>query len=167
MAKIYSFDNFFKGECIVSKVTVYDIANAFLSFGSMTHKKLQKLCYYSQAWYLAFYDKKLFDNNFEAWVHGPVCPLLYEKYKSYGYTEIPQTEQLALNEDISEFIQNVFNTYGNFDGDQLEALTHMETPWKEARMGLEEWMPSHNIINDKTMHDFYLRVYESSTTAQA
>ncbi|WP_374049741.1 type II toxin-antitoxin system antitoxin SocA domain-containing protein [Paenibacillus larvae] len=34
--------------------------------------------------------KKLFDDNFEAWVHGPVNPQLYTEYREYGWQEIPQ-----------------------------------------------------------------------------
>ncbi|MDT2255436.1 DUF4065 domain-containing protein [Paenibacillus larvae] len=62
---------------------------AFLRLESMT-QKLQKLCYYAYSFYLAIYEKKLFDDNFEAWVHGPVNPQLYTEYREYGWQEIPQ-----------------------------------------------------------------------------
>ena len=32
----------------------------------MTHKKLQKLCYYTQAWGLALYNIRIMDTKFEA-----------------------------------------------------------------------------------------------------
>ena len=48
---------------------IFDLADAFLSIESMTHKKLQKLCYYAKAWYLALYDENLVTEEFEAWVH--------------------------------------------------------------------------------------------------
>jgi len=35
------------------KTSVLNIAQCFLSKQGMTHKKLQKLCYYAQAWHLA------------------------------------------------------------------------------------------------------------------
>ena len=37
---------------------VMDVANWFLSQSSMTHKKLQKLCYYAQAWHCALHNGK-------------------------------------------------------------------------------------------------------------
>ncbi len=40
--------------------------------------KLQKLCYYCQAWYLAWNNEPLFDEEFEAWASGPVCKELYD-----------------------------------------------------------------------------------------
>ncbi|MFP5528706.1 Panacea domain-containing protein, partial [Peptococcus simiae] len=53
--------------------SVIDVANWFLSKDSMTHKKIQKLCYYAQAWYCALYDgTPLFKEEIQAWVHGPV-----------------------------------------------------------------------------------------------
>jgi len=53
--------------------TVYDLANWFLNKSRMSHKKLQKLCYYAVAWHYTLYDSKLvLDDEFEAWVHGPV-----------------------------------------------------------------------------------------------
>ena len=56
---------------------VRDIANWFLSHDSMTHKKVQKLCYYAQAWYCALYDgSPLFSDEIQAWVHGPCNPLI-------------------------------------------------------------------------------------------
>lgn len=70
---------------------VYIVAKYFLSKSRMTHKKLQKLCYYAQAWHCAFYkNKPLFENRIEAWVHGPVSPELYYRYYNYGWNEIPQ-----------------------------------------------------------------------------
>lgn len=60
------------------------MAEAFLSIESMTHMKLQKLCYYAKAWYLAIYGENIITEPFEAWVSGAVQPLLYHKYKIYG-----------------------------------------------------------------------------------
>ena len=34
-----------------AKYSVFEIANWFLLKESMSHKKLQKLCYYAQAWF--------------------------------------------------------------------------------------------------------------------
>ena len=36
----------------------------------MTNLRLQKLVYYAQAWRLAILDEALFEDDFEAWVHG-------------------------------------------------------------------------------------------------
>ena len=57
---------------------VFDTAKYILEQkGDMFTMKLQKLCYYSQAWGLVWDDEPLFDEDFEAWVNGPVCPELF------------------------------------------------------------------------------------------
>lgn len=145
------------------EITIFDIASTFLSIESMTNKKLQKLCYYSKAWYLALHNKELFENRFQAWVHGPVCNELYQEYKPYRWTNIPKSDKIPeVDSEISEFLEMVYDTYGEFDGDELESLTHSELPWKEAREDLEEWMPSNEYISEKTMKNFYREIYEQN-----
>lgn len=145
----------------------YDIntvANWFLNKTSMPHKKLQKLCYYAEAWHQALYNSPLLKNcHFEAWVHGPVCPALYEQYKSYGWVDIPKiSNKPVIDNETDEFLEIVYATYGEFSGHQLENITHDEAPWKEARRGLDECEPSNNIINPETMRRYYYSVYENS-----
>ena len=51
---------------------VFDTAKYILEQkGDMSTMKLQKLCYYSQAWGLVWDDEPLFDEDFEAWANGP------------------------------------------------------------------------------------------------
>jgi len=40
--------------------SIQAIAKTFLTFESMSPKKLQKLCYYAYSWYLVFNDKQLY-----------------------------------------------------------------------------------------------------------
>ena len=54
----------------------------------MTHPKLQKLIYYSQAFHLAMKDKPIFDEEIVAWKYGPVEVTAYEKYKPCGFHPI-------------------------------------------------------------------------------
>ena len=58
--------------------TVFDVAFYILDkLGDMSTMKLQKLCYYAQAWSLAWDGFPLFDEEFQAWANGPVCRELY------------------------------------------------------------------------------------------
>ena len=62
--------------------SVLNVAQYVLNkVGDMTTLKLQKLVYYCQAWSLAWDGKPLFDEEFEAWANGPVCPELFKKHK--------------------------------------------------------------------------------------
>src|SRR3569833_739576 len=142
--------------------TVSNVADAFLSIESMSHKKLQKLCYYSYSWFLALNNERLFQNSFQAWVHGPVDPWLYQTYRDYGWQPIPSKESVNVDPDVMEFVRSVYQAYGHLTGDQLEFLTHQEQPWLEARGGLPEYAPCNTPISDETIRNFYLNVYEQA-----
>lgn len=153
MGKLVSIDWYRKG---IKMESIYEIAKYFLSKSNMSHKKLQKLCYYAQAWHLANYDVPLVANRFEAWVHGPVAPDLYSVYKNYGWMDIPRyNQELNLNQKTVNFLDIVYNTYGNFTGEELEKKTHNEEPWEEARKGLISNEYSRTPISMETMRRYY------------
>lgn len=134
---------------------ILEVADAFLKLDSMTPKKLQKLCYYAQGWYAGLTGKKLFTNELEAWIHGPVSPELYEIYKVYGYEKIPQKDNIVVNEELNGIVEQIYRIYGKLDGDELEQLTHKETPWIKARKGIESWVPSNKKIDFKDLKEFF------------
>lgn len=146
---------------------ILDIANFFLSKESMTQKKLQKLCYYSEAWSWALRHCSIVDEGsaeFQAWVHGPVNIELREKYKSYGWKDIEKNDEVVQGlidapDGVIGMLESVWNTYGDKDGDTLEILTHSEKPWIEAREGVSEYEPSNNVISTETMAKFYKSIY--------
>ena len=144
---------------------IFDVANWFLSHKPMTHKKLQKLCYYYKAWGLALYGTDLLPNSdFEAWVHGPVNRALYAKYADYGWQKISVEDQTApnLGEEASNVLDAVYTTYGDFSGDQLESLTHSETPWIKARGDLKPWESCTDTISEDDMRSYYRKKYEDA-----
>lgn len=124
----------------------------------INHKKLQKLSYYAQAWSLALYDKKIFNNDIEAWVNWPVIPELYRKYRSYGYIDITTEESFnkeLFNKDELRILKEVYKIYWVYDSDYLVWLTHTERPWLEARWELEESSISNKVITEESMMSFY------------
>ncbi len=138
---------------------IQTLANWFLAKGPMTHKKLQKITYYAVAWGWALMDKSIVtDDRFEAWVHGPVAPALYETYRGNGWNDIAAVDATtlpALSNDLAELLESVWITYGDKSGNELEALSHSEKPWVEARAGLESHVRSDNPIDPQTMKSFY------------
>ena len=129
----------------------------------MTHKKLQKLCYYAQAWHCALYGEKLFEDEIQAWIHGPVIPSIYPIYADYKWDNIPQhAGEVRVSEKSLDILEAVYNTYGGFSGDQLELLTHSEAPWQDARKGFEAWEPCNNAISTDSMSKYYGKIYEDS-----
>lgn len=130
------------------------VANDTGSF--ISNLKLQKLVYYAQAWHLGIYDTPLFDEDFEAWVHGPVIPALFYKYKEFGWKPIlKEVEKPDFTPELEEFLEEITEEYFICDGFELELMTTREDPWIYARKGLARDEPSHEIISKESMRTFY------------
>lgn len=127
-----------------SRYSVEDIANYFLSKGekfgkrSITPLKIQKLVYYAQGFYLALFNKPLFNERIEAWQHGPVCRILYNKYKKYSYHIISEpidcNSKMKIEKDynLCKLLDAIWHDFGIFNGNELEEMTHRDIPWIEA-----------------------------------
>lgn len=116
---------------------IFNVAKYILEKeNKITAMKLQKLCYYSQAWHLVWEETPLFNNHFEAWENGPVCPELYQWHK--GQFIIENTSGLDvlcakdLTENETDTIDCVLRDYRKYTAQQLSDLTHQEKPWKET-----------------------------------
>lgn len=163
MGKVLIFTKAYKGVSKMKTPTVLDVANYFLKIvdreagSSITHLKLQKLVYYAQAWHAVFTGKKLFNSRIEAWVHGPVCPELYNVYAGSGYDSLPapKCELFEFNKEQLETLEAVWECYGGFDGKYLEELTHQESPWIEARRGYAPGQHCNNEISIESMIEYY------------
>lgn len=140
---------------------IMDLANWFLHKSNMSHKKLQKLCYYAVAWHYALYDSKIVtDDTFEAWIHGPVSKKLWVEFNYSGWNQLSKDgSDPQFDAESNEFLEIIYNTYGHLSGHQLETLTHEETPWIEARGGLDECVASTKPIDIETMKKYYHSIY--------
>lgn len=145
-------------------VSINEVAKYFIENGEdITPKKLQKLSYYAEAWCNALLNRKLIsDTHFEAWVHGPVSPVLYQQYKNYGWNTIKEPVidtdyNFSIKEE--EILDSVLETYGHLSGNELEAITHEETPWLNQRKDLNENDASNRVINFDDMRDYYWSIY--------
>lgn len=142
--------------------TVFEVARWFTqkNSGSIPSIKLQKLCYYAQAWSYALDDKPLFNGDFEAWVHGPVNRQLWTEFRNIAFRDITLEDykdinSLEFDKQETRLLNLVWNTYGEFSGFQLESLTHTETPWLEQRHGLSTYDASTNVISPESMKKYY------------
>jgi uncharacterized phage-associated protein len=130
---------------------------------SLSLLKLQKLLYYVQAWYLAFHSSTLFDGKFQAWVHGPVNRQIYDRFSATKslYSEVSKSD---ISEDFDpdkiptksrNHIDAVLDVYAKYTGAQLEALTHEESPWVNARKGYSASARCENEISETAMQKYY------------
>ena len=139
--------------------TVFDVTKyIFSKFESLSTWKLQKLCYYSQAWHLAWTGKPIFDEEFEAWANGPVCPILF--YAHQGKYSVTKSDFLKgeynnLTEDEKDSIDVVLKDYGDMEPYSLRELSHSESPWKDARGSLPEGAKCDTVITKESMGEYY------------
>lgn len=139
-------------------VSVFDLARYILEKrGKMSTWKLQKLCYYSQAWHYAWTERRLIREDFQAWRNGPVCPELYQVHKGKFMVTaddiVGDTSQL--DDDERESIDVVLKDYGGLEPYDLRELTHREAPWKDARGDLPSDANSENVISIEDMGKYY------------
>ena len=138
-------------------VSVFDVAKYILQkCGAMSAWKLQKLCYYSQAWSLAWTEQELFPEDFEAWSNGPVCPELFREHKGlFIVSDIAKGSPEALTEDEKDTVNVVLQDYGEMSPYELRELSHSEEPYKQARGGLPDGAYSSAIISKSSMGNYY------------
>lgn len=122
----------------------------------LTNLKLQKLLYYAQAWHLALYDEPLFEEKFEAWVHGPVVRTIYQAFKQYKYGPIlDDPGDIHFPEEVKQHLLDIMDVFGHYSAWQLERMTHLEKPWLAARKNLAPDESSEEIISEDVMKEFY------------
>ena len=132
------------------------VANAFFDiqaadrsiFPLIDQMKLQKLVFYSHAWWLAYNGTPMFDDDVFAWPWGPVIPPLYFEFMEFGKNPIvnkratelvrvgPGATDFQIRQpepppaQIRSFLESVWNTHKALSGIQLSNATHAPgEPW--------------------------------------
>jgi uncharacterized phage-associated protein len=166
-------------------LSAVQVANTFLLLGwkdrsvpVIDQMKLEKLLFYSQAWYLAMYDSPLFAEDFEAWPLGPVVRNVYVQTEFFGRDEVtalltlqPFTDHHyqflapAIADDDAlhvEFVHSMWESHKNYSGVQLSNAAHLPgEPWtliKEAYGSLD----SKPIIPNDLIASVYKKKLERS-----
>lgn len=136
---------------------VFDVAKYILSKkGTMSTWKLQKLCYYSQAWHYTWTEHPLFANRIEAWANGPVVVDLFNMHRHmFMISDIQAGNISNLSDDEKNSIDIVLRDYGDMEPYALRELTHHEAPWMLARGNLPDNAKCSNEITLDSMGDYY------------
>lgn len=149
----------------VSEKMLQVIAYLFEKLEEITPLMLQKLLYFIQGIYSALYGKPIFSEDCRAWIHGPVYPEVYELFRDFKYNPIEDARFAllegaadALTDDEKRVINLVVNTFGMYGGKVLEKITHNEEPWKEARKGYGNAIPSSEILTKERIMKYYIAV---------
>lgn len=113
--------------------------------------KLHKLLHYAQGWHLAWYGIPLFDDNMQAWVHGPVAPAVYQETRGNYRARSVSGVSLFMSDREQNTLCEVLRVYGALSGEQLRHLSHMEPAWKAARGETPDGERSNAVISNAVL----------------
>ena len=116
----------------------------------ITNLALQKSLYYIQGFYFAFHNSFIFDDDCEAWIHGPVYREIYHRFSDYGYDFIrgeSEHDEYRFSAEEELLINSIIRYFCCYSGKTLERFTHIETPWLKTRGDLPLTTQSNRIIN--------------------
>ncbi|MCD8018181.1 MAG: DUF4065 domain-containing protein [Clostridiales bacterium] len=160
---VHSLESLFS----VSDKMLWVISYIFEEIEEVTPLMLQKLLYFIQGIYYALYDEPMFEEDCEAWIHGPVYPEVYRLFKNFKYNPIDDVRFVILKGQKNELsneerkvIDLVINTFGLYSGKVLERITHKEKPWKDARMSCDDDIPSKELLPKDSIYEYYKSVNE-------
>jgi uncharacterized phage-associated protein len=147
------------------------VVNTFVErFGKTTnieHMKLQKLLFYAYGWWLTNHGHPFLSAKPEVWRYGPVFSSVYWKFNRFGSS--PITTPQPLNpfkdeasflprevEEESNFIDRIWDMYGNFDGMFLSEQAHKNgTPWQLAAENCNYKVPQNFPIDDEITKSYF------------
>lgn len=110
------------------------ILNKAKSMGlSICPMKLQKILYYCQGYNIGMTSEPLFEEDIEAWQHGPVVPFIYRKYKKFGANPITSFDiTIEAPREFAGIISAVLQDKGKLSASELRNATHEELPYKKT-----------------------------------
>lgn len=132
----------------------------------ITPMALQKMLYYSQAFFQALFQKPLFTEVCQAWMHGPVYPEVYFKYRDFGYdpVKLPELDigcnAVNFSEREIQFLDAIIAAFGRYSGSTLRWMTHNERPWLEARGALRPTDRSETVISSASIRAYFAQVVQ-------
>lgn len=119
-------------------MSAVDVAAAFLEFArvdedAITQMQLHKLLYFAQGLSLGLRGRPLFDDQIEAWQHGPVVPSVRNQCGVGASVQLGQFENFGIKDPAEhEFVRSVWIRYRNYSASALRAMTHDDGPWSES-----------------------------------
>lgn len=145
----------------MSHISASDVANYFLRMDALdenadgiSNLKMQKLVYYAYGFYYGLYHQPLFEDEIQAWPHGPVILSLQQKYHTYGNSSIPFNPETstptAFSEEQEDFLQDIYWEFSQYSAWKLADMTHDEAPWEKARANTTS-----TIIPAESIHSYF------------
>ena len=122
-----------------------------LSGWTISNLKLQKLLYVAHMFHLGEEGGELINENFEAWMYGPVEPKLYRHCRGFGASKIlnifPWDIEFSKNSSYYRILKDTYEALKDTSGGRLVSFTHWEEgAWYEIYYGSDKNILTDNII---------------------
>lgn len=144
----------------MSKTSILDVAQYILEKGkldTLPYTKLERLCYYAQAWSLAWDDEPIFPEALYAGANSAVCPEFFQSVNNRLYISV--TENIGVSEILSDdqksSVDAVIEYYYDYSTVRLGQLIRAEFPWHDARCLLEANKNATGSITYENMKKYY------------
>jgi uncharacterized phage-associated protein len=124
---------------------------------------IQKVLYFINGFAKKFLSKKIFKENSEAWIHGPVYRDLYLAFCTYyknsiDINDLVKNKEIDLTKDEKEYIDKILPYFSNYSGSALRNMSHLTDPWIKAREGFVNDDYSDRIIEEKDIDEYFDKV---------
>ncbi len=133
--------------------------------GPSSHLKIQKLLYYIQWYHLAYFWEPIINDDFQAWVHGPVSKIFYDQVKGMSllYWELKVKKDRDFSKDLKKtltddqvsLVDQVLEMLWKYSWIELEGFTHWEKPWIDARDWFDPGEKCAKIISKESIKTFF------------
>lgn len=87
--------------------------------------RLNKYLFLSQVVYLARYERKLINDNFVAYINGPVVKEIINEYPIIS----SRKDVVDIPDDIKLFLDKIYSSLENASYDELIEITHEDPEW--------------------------------------
>ena len=139
--------------------TILDAAEYILekTEDSIPYLKLERLCYYAQAWSMAWDEEPIFPEEFYAGEKGAVC---YELFDGVGHQLFVSLadgtgNSDALTDDQKDTIDSALDYYYEYAAKKLGYLIRFDKPWRDARERMEQDRHFSGVITKESMKKHY------------
>ena len=121
----------------------------------LTEMQVQKLLYYVQGWSLGLRGAPVFGEQFEAWPYGPVVREVNAALSGQAPLPVELGCEAKLSRDEAFLVRAVWEAYKKYSPLGLSDKTHAESPWRDARQGLEPHAGSDRVIDFEALRAFF------------
>jgi hypothetical protein len=100
---------------------------------------LERLLFYAQSFHLVLKGTSLFSDEIVACANGPVVASVWARYGHFGTQPIERAKAAPppLDGETETFLRDILILFAAFTAAQLSYATHLEDPWREARLGAD------------------------------